>query len=133
MTPLLRKSSPLDRRIRKIDKELSSIDERIRLRAKRASKLLPQGMQEAADAESTALPENDTDGTDSELRQEQEVGTVKTIGKRIHDDRFADYLASSFQPVRPLRHERRIQRNKAIVMLIVLALLLFAVLYQFLI
>ena len=46
--------------------------------------------------------------------------------KEMYEKRFADYLASSFQPVPPLRHERRIQRNRALFMLglVILALIL---------
>jgi len=50
----------------------------------------------------------------------------------IRDERFSDYLASSFQQVGPLRHERRIQRNKAILMVVLVLLVLFWVLYQWL-
>ena len=40
--------------------------------------------------------------------------------------RLADYLSASFHAApRPLRHERRIQRNKAIVMVLFAALVLF--------
>ena len=44
---------------------------------------------------------------------------------QLHDERFVGYLANSFDSMRPLRHERRIQRNKAIVMAIFVLLLLF--------
>lgn len=47
-------------------------------------------------------------------------------------ERLADYLSSSFEPVRPLRHERRLQRNKAIVMLVFALLVLLWVLFRFL-
>jgi hypothetical protein len=50
---------------------------------------------------------------------------------RYGDDRFALYLSGSLQSARPLKHERRIQRNKAILMLLVVLLLLFWVLYRF--
>ena len=49
---------------------------------------------------------------------------------KTSDERFADYLASSFQAARPLRQERRIQRNKAIIMLVVVILLSFWILYR---
>jgi len=49
-----------------------------------------------------------------------------------YDERFADYLASSFQGARPLRQERRIQRNKAIAMIVVVVFLLFWALCRFL-
>jgi len=52
-------------------------------------------------------------------------------GARAYDERFADYLASSFQAGRPLRQERRIVRNKVILMAVVVILLLFLALYRF--
>ena len=56
---------------------------------------------------------------------------VEDLSKRFRDERFADYLASSFQSVRPLRHERRIQRNKAIVMAVFVLFLLLWLLQRF--
>ena len=43
--------------------------------------------------------------------------------KAAHHERFVDYLASNFQPARPLRHERKIQRNKAILVLVLLGVI----------
>jgi len=61
---------------------------------------------------------------------------VRAAGYRgatnAYDERFADYLASSFQAARPLRQERRIQRNKAIVMIVVVAFLLIWAVSRFL-
>ncbi len=37
----------------------------------------------------------------------------------LRDERFVDYLATNLQAVAPLRQERRVQRNKAILLLIV--------------
>ena len=55
------------------------------------------------------------------------------VGKsNPYDERFADYLASSFQAARPLRQERAIQRNKAIMMMVVVAVLAILVLYRLL-
>jgi hypothetical protein len=50
---------------------------------------------------------------------------------KAYDERFADYLASSFQAARPLRQERAIQRNKAIVMAIVVVILFLWALYRY--
>ena len=47
------------------------------------------------------------------------------------DGRFANYLSTSFQPARPLRHERRIQRNKAIVMAVFVLLVLYLLVSRF--
>jgi hypothetical protein len=51
-----------------------------------------------------------------------------SIPKAAPGERFANYFASgSLHSVRPLRQERRVQRNKAIVMLILALLVLYGV------
>ena len=57
---------------------------------------------------------------------------VRRVPAPDERERLADYLSSSFEPVRPLRHERRVQRNKAIVMLVFALLVLLWVLFRFL-
>ena len=55
-------------------------------------------------------------------------GADMMIPKPIPDQRFQTYFGSgSLHSVRPLRQERRVQRNKAIIMLILAALLLYGV------
>jgi hypothetical protein len=49
---------------------------------------------------------------------------------RFRSERLTEYLAGSVQTMQPLRHERHIQRNKAIFMLTIVALALFWVLYR---
>ena len=46
------------------------------------------------------------------------------------DEHFLEYLSSSFNSGRPMKHERRIQRNKAVLMLIIVLFILFFVLYR---
>ena len=46
------------------------------------------------------------------------------------EERFLEYLSSSFNSGRPLRQERRLQRNKAMLMLIKVLFILFIVLYS---
>lgn len=51
-----------------------------------------------------------------------------TLPKPVPDQRFATYFGTgSLHSVRPLRQERRVQRNKAVVMLILAALILYGV------
>ena len=64
-------------------------------------------------------------------RQVAEEKVVKERAKRIRNDRFADFLTSGLQGVGPLRHERRLQRNKAVFMLVCAFLFLFWVVYRF--
>jgi hypothetical protein len=50
------------------------------------------------------------------------------LPKTVPDQRFATYFGTgSLHSVRPLRQERRVQRNKAVVMLILAALILYGV------
>jgi hypothetical protein len=50
------------------------------------------------------------------------------LPKPVPDQRFATYFGTgSLHSVRPLRQERRVQRNKAVVMLILAALILYGV------
>ena len=50
------------------------------------------------------------------------------LPKTVPDQRFTTYFGSgSLHSVRPLRQERRVQRNKAVVMLILAALILYGV------
>lgn len=50
----------------------------------------------------------------------------------LRDDKFRDYLSSSFDTAKPMRQERRVQRNKAITMLVAALALLFWILYSIL-
>jgi len=47
-----------------------------------------------------------------------------------HDERFADYFASSFEASRPLRQARRILRNKVIAMIVVVVFLVIWLVYR---
>lgn len=117
----LRKKAPLAKRIKEVEKEMSTLDESIRSLAKSASK---QGPKRANTPGGTPVdPEVDT-ALDIDEK-------VKVQGERLRDERFADYLSSSFQTVRPLKHERRTQRNKAIVMVGVVLVVLFWFLSRF--
>lgn len=58
----------------------------------------------------------------------QELPEELVIPKKLPDQRFQTYFGTgSLHSVRPLRQERRVQRNKAIVMLILAVLLLYGV------
>jgi hypothetical protein len=50
--------------------------------------------------------------------------------QRFRNERLTEYLADSVQTIQPLRYERDVQRNKAIVMLVVVLLVLFWVVYR---
>jgi len=58
----------------------------------------------------------------------QGMSEEMVIPRTVPDQRFQTYFGSgSLHSVRPLRQERRVQRNKAIIMLILAALILYGV------
>ena len=66
-----------------------------------------------------------------EGRLAREDRVVKERAEKVRDERFSDYLASSFEAGGPLRYERRIQRNKAVVLAIVVVVVLLWLLSRF--
>jgi hypothetical protein len=62
---------------------------------------------------------------------QSEAGRATQKASPTNDHRFKNYLASSFSPTQPLRRERRIQRNKAIAMVIVAVVVFFWVVSRF--
>jgi len=135
MTPLI-KRSPLAKRIKALNRELAAVDSDLKAlskgRAKDSRRTPARGgrAEESAGARPPHPPEG-PDGAGQAETPDSVEEEVRRIGSRIRDKRFADYLSTSFQTVRPLRHERRIQRNKAILMAVLAALALFWVLYRF--
>jgi len=62
----------------------------------------------------------------AEVYPEQGAAEDMSIPRPVPDQRFQTYFGTgSLHSVRPLRQERRVQRNKAIIMLILAALLLY--------
>jgi hypothetical protein len=66
-----------------------------------------------------------------EGRLAREDRTIKERAEKVRDERFSDYLASSFEAGGPLRYERRIQRNKAVVLAIIVLIVLAWLLSRF--
>ena len=66
-----------------------------------------------------------------EGRLAQEDRVIKERAEKVRDERFSDYLASSFEAGGPLRYERRIQRNKAIVLAAVVLIVLCWLVFHF--
>lgn len=142
MTPLFRKTSVLDKRLKEIQKELSMVEGDIRSLSKAAknpesavelSRLFPEGGQ--AQRRVVKKKEEATQQNNMENAEKKSVGKdgMRKEKNMMRDKRFLSYLMSSgFQPtVRPLRHERRLQRNKAIVMVVFALLVLLWVLFRF--
>ncbi len=62
----------------------------------------------------------------------EEDRTIKERARNVRDERFSDYLASSFAAGGALRYERRIQRNKTVLLAIVVIAVLVWVLRRLL-
>ena len=143
------KKSPLAKRIKRLEKELSAVDNDLKALAKGKSIRSPAPRPAAPPKKAARRPPRPSPSggaAERDAGEDAAVGAgpepaspvvpekveqeVKEIGRRIHDRRFADYLSTSFQSMRPLRHERRIQRNKAILMAVLALLALFWMLYR---
>jgi hypothetical protein len=186
MSPFFEKRSTLDRRLKKIEKELSSLDSNLRTLARKPEATAPaERLPDAGRRDRRPLVESPrdfslTDGIAARpdsLRQESPVlapgwrpdrtagaarfrpettptppsagATVRPAGNAgrgvglaeaargrqpprvdIRDERFTDYLAKNFQATRPLARERKVQRNKAIVVAIFVAIMFVLVMYR---
>ena len=138
---MFKKRSALTRKRKKLEKELSSVSSNIRslsksVGSKSGRRERGRGGSDAPDVGPTGMAPS-SDGLFGQSLAESGYDDVaqpqrKSIGKQtgLHDERFVGYLANSFDSMRPLRHERRIQRNKAVVMAVVVLLLLFWLLYR---
>jgi hypothetical protein len=124
-----KKSSSLDKRIKQVKKELSAVDSNIKALSKSVDRR--KGHTTVRGDKQTGSTTPAAGARAGKKTAEAHVKEVRYQPQRIYDQRFADYLASSFQTVRPLRHERRVQRNKAIVMVLFVLLALFWVVYRF--
>lgn len=121
---LFKKESSLDKRLKHIEKELSSINGNMRT------------LSESARGVSAKVARNpgagrvarDTDGKEDRHATKKRVAVASS---GVRGERFAEYLASGFEAARPLRRERRIQRNKAVMMIISVLLMLFWVVCRF--
>jgi len=58
------------------------------------------------------------------------AGGARRSQTDLRDERFAEYFANHFQTTRPLARERKVQRNKAIVMVVFVLAVLALVAYR---
>ena len=143
---MFRKKSVLVRKREKLLKELSSVNSGIRTLAKSiGSKTAGRGVESKpaapfpaghghtgyGDRQSSPGATLGTGAGAGAQAPGNRRGPRKGIQPQLRDERFMDYLASSVDAMRPLRHERRIQRNKAILMLVLLVLVIFWALYRY--
>lgn len=141
MAALFKKRSVLTKKRKQIEKELSSVSSDIRSLSKSVGGKPGKKKKEHGPAGGT-VPQHtgigrDDEGLFAESLAQSGYDDVpgpprksKTRQTQLHDERFVGYLANSFDSMRPLRHERQIQRNKAIVMAVFVLLLLFWLAYR---
>lgn len=113
-----KKKNVIDRRMRDVEARMAALHKEIRAVERQKERPL-----------SSAYPVYREELRDEGLQPRGRDGEGMSGGgaegaSPVRDDRFANYLASSFQTMHPLKQERRIQRNKAIVMVVVVTVLL---------
>ena len=141
---LFKKRSTLDARLKRIERELSRVNSDLKTLSRRkkrsvrrdsaetaapdgAPRLRSESARRTGGDDAPPQPQPGEDFTTFERKQRQ-----RDAQERVHDDRFRAYLNErGFDNTGPLRYERRIQRNRAIVMALVTLLLLLWVLIHF--
>ena len=112
-----KKKTVIDQRMREIEVRMAALHKEIRAAEHHRERPL-----------SSAFPayrgDQREEGLSPRAREEGPQGGAPESTQPVRDDRFANYLASSFQTMHPLKQERRIQRNKAIFMIVVVDILL---------
>lgn len=115
----MREKSEIDKRLKKIRKELSAVNSEIESLDVKAEK--------SRGAARGPVPAMGGAGEGGFGRAGRRAAAQSTRG----DTRLADYLSTGFRPTRPLRRERRVQRNKAIVMSVFVLVVIFWVVCHF--
>ncbi len=125
---LFRKDSVLENKLKRVKEELSMVNKDIRslsdvvrnpdrdVSLPRLKSVEMRRLEGLADVPGAAA------GPDESLSGSQRAGQ--------RDEKFRDYLSAGFESTKPLRQERRVQRNKAIVMMVAALLLLFWFIYS---
>jgi hypothetical protein len=113
-----KKKTLLNERVSQIESQMAALHKEIR-RAER------QRERPLSSAFPTYRDEQRDEGLKAPARGEEgRLGAAPDRAQPARDDRFANYLASSFQTMHPLKHERKILRNKAIFMLVVVTIVI---------
>jgi len=140
MSALFKKSSVLDRKIKSIGKDIALVESEIKTLSKfvekpekaasleRLGRTMTPERKPGAQAKPEMARENPKYGNPGKKTEPQAQHQNDT--SKVYEERFKDYLASSFQTVQVLRRERSIQRNKAIFMLIFVVLVILALIYK---
>jgi hypothetical protein len=156
---VFRKRSALERRKRRIERELGMLDDDIRtlkkcvrcpdrlgaVRLKSVARAEPEAPSAAAapppvETSAAAPPRAEpvaarppprAEPSHSRPPRRQRLAPLEDGDwRRFRNERLTEYLADSVQTIQPLRYERNVQRNKAIVMLVIVGLVLFWVVYR---
>ncbi|MDI6775369.1 MAG: hypothetical protein QME60_08285 [Verrucomicrobiota bacterium] len=125
---MFKKPSAVRRRLKEVRKELSLLDSGIRTLSRRPASAAPRPL-------SARVLQDEAPGADDRSKPfapRGEPAEKASPGVDTRDKRFAEYLAKSFQPERPLARERNIRRNKAIVMAVFVLVALAMLLYRLL-
>jgi hypothetical protein len=155
MSVLFKRASALDRRLKRLETEISDLERerRTRIQQAEAAVAVAEPVEQTAPPRDEAVvpappikePASDALSAAGGLETSHEYGaTVASweAGRNVseprplkslneHDTRLVEYLSASFETARPLRVERHIQRNKAIAMSVVALIVLFWVLWRF--
>ena len=127
-----KKTTSVERRLLRVKRELADLDSDIGTLSRRVKRPDLTAPEPRLRTERQELRRRRRAGGVTEERMREEVRVVGERGEKIRDRRFADYLSGSFESARPLRHERSVQRNRAIFMLAFVLIVLFMFVYHFL-
>lgn len=147
MSSLFKKTSVLDKRLKRLQKELSSVSNDIRSLSRsvhRSGGIRTSGGKVSAVSAPAPTPTVEPErqrkvlsigdsyvAKHNDAHRDKETRFIEKDSRKIVDERLADYLVGSLQAGLPLRHQRRIDRNRAIVMIIVVLVAFLWVLFRF--
>ncbi len=110
MCALFRKATTIERRRRKIEQAMALIDDDI--------KALSKAVDDPVHAENLKLKSRDVmSSSDEKSKAHRKPEEEKRIPGN-HEERFSEYLSGDFQTIGSLKNERKLQRNKAVVMVV---------------
>lgn len=126
MSALFKRPTVVDEELARIQKDISLVHTDVpyvstRVRGRKAAAVAPAPAPAAVASreDSPATTRSSTDSGTSEWRRKRARDWEQSRG-----DRLGDILSGGVAAGRPLRHERRLQRNRAILMLVVALMLL---------
>ncbi len=118
--PTRERESALARRLRELEEE----ERRLRQNMKNVSRQLRRLERGASEPFDSRVPAETRAPAQDPMPRPQEAAPSGRRAEPSEDKRFANYFASgSFVKTRPLGRERRVQRNKAIFLLIFVLLM----------